>query len=454
MRVTDVSDKVIAAISGQDPIWYTKDHIKSTIDNYAQGNVHYRSSEESKREFLKDIWLEVMKVIKIAPKKRPFRAKNNDEFLRRVSDLIQEASGNSFPDGDPFDEIAEKIGRIAERFDYRVNNDYGTDIDDTQLIDILDAAAKKYLHVKDYNAYHEQMWDSLHGDAVHDYESSDEDLDTTDEWDEPLKKYPGGLFGEDPRSARNPWRESLGEALEDYDNKIEIAIANIGQISEEEAKKLALDMSMDDYLRFIIAADKGEEVMARHILNSYLSQKILSFESVAQEMHYLIKTKAAYVISPDFKRLHEMDQRKVLAEMAPSGLQKILANLRGYEYPGTYEMSVFQVQLNEDIIRLIKDAKIASILEISGAAPGAAQQAAAYGGGDDSTTVGGPKKKMARFQNDKGEEEEGEVVSQDSRNTTVRTKKGTKRMANSDVFVSEEILADIVRLSGIKNDIV
>lgn len=460
MRVKEVADKVIAAMQGQDPI--TKDHITSSVDHYAQGNVHYKSSDESKREFLIDITKEVKKVIRVTPKKKPFRAKNNDEFLYRISMLIQEAAGQAFPDGDPFDYITDNVARIAKQFAYTTYKDreYGgvADIDDTPLMDILDAAAKKHLDVKDYHAYNEQLWQDQSDMATFDY-----DTDVKRETAKAQEHLPYGasinvdsLKGVAPlpnyAKNKNPWKESFNEAMEKYDNNIQLAIAHIGQVPEDEARELALRMSIDDYLNFIIAVDKDDDPVARNILNHYLGGLPLAYEAVAQEMHYMIRNKEPYVISPDFKKLHEMDQRKVLAEMTSEGMKKILANLRGYEHPGTYEASVFTVQINEDIIRLIKNMKIDTILEISGNAPGAAAQAAAYGGGDtSSSTTGATGKKMARFQNDDGEEESGEVVSQDSRSTTVRTKKGiTKKMDNDAVFVSEKVLADIIRLAGIK----
>jgi len=246
MRVKEVADKVIAAMRGQDPI--TKNHIASSVDYYAQGNIHYKSSEESKREFLTDITELVKKEIKVTPKKKPFRAKNNDEFLRRVSNLIASEVGASFPDGDPIDNIAEKIDQLAGRFDYNTykHSHFVTDIDDTSLIEILDVAAKKFMAASDYYSYVDELWQSHTDNAQYDYDNEVKRKTAKAQEHLPF----GATVSVDslndlpPRPQKNPWRESLGEALEEYNNNVQLAIADIGQIPEDEAKDLAKKMSL------------------------------------------------------------------------------------------------------------------------------------------------------------------------------------------------------------------
>lgn len=248
----------------------------------------------------------------------------------------------------------------------------------------------------------------------------------------------------------------MNEALDSYNNSVTKAISEMLGIDEPTAAKIQENMPIDKVIEFAIAADTNPED-AQRIISKYQMTvpSPMQAEAVAQKMHYLVKTRADNVVIPEFKRLSEMEQREVLAEMQNSELQKILANLRGNKHPSIYEGSIFDIQLFEEIIRTVKNTNLLDIFEMDSMAPGAQQRTQAYGAtaapAATQPNQSTPGKKTATFKNDNDEDEEAEILSQDAKNVTLKTKTGTKRVPIEQAMVNEDKdLADIIRLSGIR----
>lgn len=243
--------------------------------------------------------------------------------------------------------------------------------------------------------------------------------------------------------------KSLKEAFENYDHSIEKALAKITGLEDSKAKALASKMTFEDYLEFAMAIHNNENEHAEEIVSKYLMKRddnvsSDNFEAIAQEMKYLIRNGEDNVIIPEFKMAGEFGQRAALNEMDISQLQKILANSRGYTTPGIYESSLLHVQLVEEIIQRVKNMKISQIIETSTMAPGEQQRAKAYGAKNASSQ----EKKTAKFQNDDGETEEGEVVSDAGPDqVNVRTKRGIKKMKKDDLLMNE---TPIVKMSELR----
>lgn len=311
--------------------------------------------------------------------------------LKKVADVIEIEVGNSFPDGDPFDFIQPRLEKMY---------DLGPD---PYILDILDAAVKEHLGAQSYHAYLANFWD----DAA----SSD--------------------LGIDIDSDRNPWRESkdysIKEALKDYDNQIEKAIASVLGVDEEQAKQVSRTMSFEDYMSFAMAVERNDMEEANEIVNSYVRNRLdVPSESIAQEMHYRIRQDEPNVIVPEFKMLNELKQREILSEMTNTELQKILANLKGYENPGMYERSLFDVHMVEEILRRTKNMKIHTLLELGTITPQQQQNPM------NSQQKMKPRTSVS-VKNDAGEAEDAEVVSDTGNQVTVRTKQGVKRMNKDQV---------------------
>jgi hypothetical protein len=105
--------------------------------------VEMRGSEQARRDFEKDVMSKI-------DFKRDGGAQSDkkarvEKALEQLSRYIEEAVGNSFPDGDPFDEIAPKARRLGIPMD--------------SLIDWLNRATKKHLGFKDYYTYLSTVWD-------------------------------------------------------------------------------------------------------------------------------------------------------------------------------------------------------------------------------------------------------------------------------------------------------
>ena len=222
-------------------------------------------------------------------------------------------------------------------------------------------------------------------------------------------------------------KKSIKEALKDYDNQIEKAIASVLGVDEEQAKQVSRTMSFEDYMSFAMAVERNDMEEANEIVNSYVRNRLdVPSESIAQEMHYRIRQDEPNVIVPEFKMLNELKQREILSEMTNTELQKILANLKGYENPGMYERSLFDVHMVEEILRRTKNMKIHTLLELGTITPQQQQNPM------NSQQKMKPRTSVS-VKNDAGEAEDAEVVSDTGNQVTVRTKQGVKRMNKDQV---------------------
>lgn len=98
---------------------------------------------DSRKEFIKDVAakMDFRRNTSSADAKR----ERTNQVLYKLSTVIQDAVGNAFPDGDPFDQIfpeARKLGVPAN-----------------SVLEWLDRATKKHLGAKDYHTYLSEIWD-------------------------------------------------------------------------------------------------------------------------------------------------------------------------------------------------------------------------------------------------------------------------------------------------------
>lgn len=108
-----------------------------------------RGSEQAKRDFIKD----VAKLINTKRKTSSavIRRQDDEKKLQQLAYIIEEAIGNAFPDGDPFDAIMPAAKRI------------GLDAWDIDLMDWVDRATKKYITGSNmgYHDYLASVWDEF-----------------------------------------------------------------------------------------------------------------------------------------------------------------------------------------------------------------------------------------------------------------------------------------------------
>jgi hypothetical protein len=108
-------------------------------------------------EFVKDVYKAVVNKIKFARKAGPNVAGNKDaenealkNKLRRIADIIQDAWGQSFPDGDPADIIIPKLRKLG--------------IDTYDAMDWMNKAARRVMGYKSYNDFLSISWEKFKGD--------------------------------------------------------------------------------------------------------------------------------------------------------------------------------------------------------------------------------------------------------------------------------------------------
>lgn len=102
-------------------------------------------SGTARAEFMHDVWKGVKKF------KKPNASEEKSKKLLTISQYIQDAVGNTFPDGDPFDHLKPKLRRLG--------------LNDDNMMDWLNAATKKHLGFKDYYAYLAAVWDDFARDS-------------------------------------------------------------------------------------------------------------------------------------------------------------------------------------------------------------------------------------------------------------------------------------------------
>ena len=153
-RVNDV-----AGIIRRDyPEGITKKEFATAVDKAGQesGAVEMRSSSSAinqknvgnaRKDFIKDVAAKID--FKRDTSKASAQKERVEKALERLAYIIQEEVGNSWPDGDPFDNIAPKARKLGIPMD--------------RLIDWLDRATKKYIGrpYKDYHDYVAGTWDDF-----------------------------------------------------------------------------------------------------------------------------------------------------------------------------------------------------------------------------------------------------------------------------------------------------
>lgn len=158
---------------------FTKEELLRAIESeaiYARVGEHkLKNNPRSSawKDFVKDVLAALKGKIKfgrpgVAATAAEKRAKQ-EQLLYKISDLINDAVGYSFPDGDPIDYIMPRIKKLG--------------IDPYDAMPYLDKAAKKHLGSKTYYDYLADFWDQFMVDNP--------DL---------AKQYSMG---------QNPWRESI-----------------------------------------------------------------------------------------------------------------------------------------------------------------------------------------------------------------------------------------------------
>lgn len=173
----DRVNQVASIIKQNNSEGITRKDFASEFERAAQqaGAVEMRGSPQAKRDFQKDV------MAKVEFKRDNSAATSNKEraeaAMEKLDWIINDAVGNAFPDGDPFDAIMPRARKLGIRPD--------------DLIKWLDRWARKYSGVKGgWHAYLARMWDDQYADA-----NSDAAHGATDRYD-----MMGGA------NYKNPWR--------------------------------------------------------------------------------------------------------------------------------------------------------------------------------------------------------------------------------------------------------
>lgn len=156
-RVKAVADAVIART---EDISVTKEDILLAIASEAarQNSAEYKLKDTPRstawRDFVKDVLVQLKGKISYS---RPGiaasaadRRKKKDQLLTKISNIIDDSIGYSFPDGDPIDYIMPRVERLG--------------IETYDIYDWLDQAAKKHLGAKSFDAYMGAVFDDLLAD--------------------------------------------------------------------------------------------------------------------------------------------------------------------------------------------------------------------------------------------------------------------------------------------------
>jgi hypothetical protein len=140
-RVQAVADRIMQ----NNPDGITRKMFQSEFKRAAEIEkpVEYRGSPQARRDFEKDVMAKVQ--FKRDNSAQTDKKARVERALEQLATIIEEAVGNAFPDGDPFDAIAPKARRLGIPMD--------------SLIDWLDRAAKKHLGFKSYHDYLANVWD-------------------------------------------------------------------------------------------------------------------------------------------------------------------------------------------------------------------------------------------------------------------------------------------------------
>jgi hypothetical protein len=183
-RVQQVADYITKAYPN-----ITRKQFPSAIEDAAAntGVVELRAISEpglnqkvgdSRKEFMKDVAAQIN--FQRDTSKQQDKNTRRDAVLRDLVNIIDDAVGMSFPDGDPFDHIFPKARKLGIRAD--------------DVLEWLDRAVRKAGMGKSYHGYLKDLWDDQYGDARSDHERSPENPQTQDRYN--------SLGGD---NYQNPW---------------------------------------------------------------------------------------------------------------------------------------------------------------------------------------------------------------------------------------------------------
>lgn len=111
---------------------------------------------DSRKEFIKDVAAKI--TFKRDTSAASAKKARREEVLIKLEEIITDAVGMSFPDGDPFDHIyprARKLGIPADA-----------------VLEWLDLACRKHGLGKSFHGYLQGLWDDQYGVAKADYDSN------------------------------------------------------------------------------------------------------------------------------------------------------------------------------------------------------------------------------------------------------------------------------------------
>lgn len=148
-RVQDVARRVKSQLNY--PV--SKEQLERTIRSMAYDVVDMKVPSAAK-DFLKDVYKAVKPHVKWAKKTAPAKPKIN---LQAVGNMVMDAIGRSFPDGDPIDIIVPRLRKAG------INTDAGVD-------KLLDKALKSIGYNGGYNNTLADFWDEMK--SQHDFDKS------------------------------------------------------------------------------------------------------------------------------------------------------------------------------------------------------------------------------------------------------------------------------------------
>lgn len=142
--------QVVTYINSLYPDGVSKEEFPKAIQRASQLNILELKpvsggSGTTRKEFMKDVWQGVKKF------KKPNASEEKAKKLLTISQYIEDAVSNTFPDGDPFDHLMPKLRRLG--------------LNDNNKMEWLDAATKKHLGMKSYYDYLAAVWDDFARDS-------------------------------------------------------------------------------------------------------------------------------------------------------------------------------------------------------------------------------------------------------------------------------------------------
>ena len=161
-RVNEVAAKVIELARGEPVDKQTLLHLIDRASSLI-GNIEYRMKGHATSKTWKEFVIDVAKSLKgklgrgRSPEAKAAaaqrQARDNEELknkLEKIANIIQDAWGQAFPDGDPADIIVPRLRRLG--------------IDRYDAIDWMNKAARRIMGYKSYNDFLATSWEEFKGD--------------------------------------------------------------------------------------------------------------------------------------------------------------------------------------------------------------------------------------------------------------------------------------------------